>query len=356
MPAVRTELESLNAALGRGPASLLLWLAEHGGKFGPAGASHIHNDENAVREWRRSLEAAGKLRTELDKGKGYSYELLVDLTDPTICVALEQWQQECKEEAAAEAARREAQAKRDAEYQAAWEAKRQKKRDYRDRYLRKKFGTCPECGAALIQRTRHSDGHAFVGCTSWPECTFAAPTPEQITEAHEARIRAIEEAKRECTEQAEALREKYGSCERCGSPMRFIQGKRGPFLGCTGYPQCRFTVTVRPQAQPEGSPVQPVQNGNGGALELLRATLGGVAADMLVGIASIGGHVRWTPETAESLEETKPALIKLQEAGLIRMNRLEPGCAVDIVGQEDLSMLTAAIEELQRERAEAAQS
>ena len=28
-------------------------------------------------------------------------------------------------------------------------------------------------------------------------------------------------------------------CEKCGKPMAVRRSKRGMFLGCTGYPQCR---------------------------------------------------------------------------------------------------------------------
>ena len=30
-------------------------------------------------------------------------------------------------------------------------------------------------------------------------------------------------------------------CPRCGSPLRTIKGKRGKFVGCTSYPECRYT-------------------------------------------------------------------------------------------------------------------
>jgi len=33
-------------------------------------------------------------------------------------------------------------------------------------------------------------------------------------------------------------------CEKCGKPMAVRQGRRGPFLGCTGYPKCRGTAQV----------------------------------------------------------------------------------------------------------------
>jgi DNA topoisomerase-1 len=33
-------------------------------------------------------------------------------------------------------------------------------------------------------------------------------------------------------------------CEKCGKPMALRQGRRGPFLGCTGYPKCRGTAPI----------------------------------------------------------------------------------------------------------------
>jgi restriction system protein len=30
-------------------------------------------------------------------------------------------------------------------------------------------------------------------------------------------------------------------CAKCGMPLREVQGRRGRFLGCTGYPVCRYT-------------------------------------------------------------------------------------------------------------------
>ena len=33
-------------------------------------------------------------------------------------------------------------------------------------------------------------------------------------------------------------------CEKCGSPMTVKRGPRGPFLGCSAYPRCRSTKPV----------------------------------------------------------------------------------------------------------------
>ncbi len=36
-----------------------------------------------------------------------------------------------------------------------------------------------------------------------------------------------------------------GVCPRCGSPLRTIKGPRGKFMGCTSYPQCRYTTALQ---------------------------------------------------------------------------------------------------------------
>lgn len=40
-------------------------------------------------------------------------------------------------------------------------------------------------------------------------------------------------------------------CQACGCIMRIRQGKYGNFYGCTGYPQCRNTLTIRDGALQE---------------------------------------------------------------------------------------------------------
>ena len=37
---------------------------------------------------------------------------------------------------------------------------------------------------------------------------------------------------------------KNGTCIKCGSPMVLRAGKRGEFLGCSGFPKCRFTKNI----------------------------------------------------------------------------------------------------------------
>jgi DNA topoisomerase-1 len=46
-------------------------------------------------------------------------------------------------------------------------------------------------------------------------------------------------------------------CEKCGKPMVIREGRRGPFLACTGYPKCRNAKDV----DANGNPVKPLETG-----------------------------------------------------------------------------------------------
>lgn len=47
------------------------------------------------------------------------------------------------------------------------------------------------------------------------------------------------------------------TCEKCNSPMVLRQGPRGAFLGCSAYPKCKNIVDV----DAEGKPVKPIETG-----------------------------------------------------------------------------------------------
>ena len=48
------------------------------------------------------------------------------------------------------------------------------------------------------------------------------------------------------------------TCEKCGKPMVIREGRRGPFLACTGYPKCRNAKDV----DADGNPVKPIDIGH----------------------------------------------------------------------------------------------
>jgi DNA topoisomerase-1 len=94
--------------------------------------------------------------------------------------------------------------------------------------------TCPECeiGELVVREGKFGE---FVGCSRYPECSY------------------IKDKK---TSSAVPIGE---DCPQCGKPLVQREGRRGPFVGCSGYPKCRY---LRDNA----APVSPAPgDGNGGA-------------------------------------------------------------------------------------------
>jgi len=84
---------------------------------------------------------------------------------------------------------------------------------------------CPQCGRPLV--TRQSRRGPFVGCSGYPECRYIK----------NARVAANEDGS---GSPAEANTEDLGVCPECGKPLARRSGRRGAFVGCTGFPGCRY--------------------------------------------------------------------------------------------------------------------
>ena len=82
---------------------------------------------------------------------------------------------------------------------------------------------CEKCGAKMIIRWGRR-GH-FLACPNYPKCRN---TKEYNTDT-EGNIQVVKPAETEI------------NCEKCGRPMIIRTGKRGRFLACSGYPECRNT-------------------------------------------------------------------------------------------------------------------
>jgi DNA topoisomerase-1 len=65
----------------------------------------------------------------------------------------------------------------------------------------------------------------FIACTGYPECK----NTKSMAEAGGA---DYERPKAEVIEEA---------CPECGKPLAIRSGRKGRFVGCTGYPRCRYT-------------------------------------------------------------------------------------------------------------------
>jgi len=59
------------------------------------------------------------------------------------------------------------------------------------------------------------------------------------------------------------LNEVVYRCEKCGEPMELKMGPRGPFLGCSAYPKCKSTLSIKKAEQKR----QEAQADAGGAPE-----------------------------------------------------------------------------------------
>src|SRR5581483_11637754 len=120
---------------------------------------------------------------------------------------------------------------------------------------------CEKCGSPMI--LRDSKRGPFLGCSSFPKCRatkqVAKLTGEDLKLA-EALIPALKEGSAKANELVAKLtggvmptpggNGKAGpvptdiDCDECGKPMVIREGRRGKFLGCSGYPKCKNTGEI----------------------------------------------------------------------------------------------------------------
>ncbi len=93
---------------------------------------------------------------------------------------------------------------------------------------------CPRCGKPLVQRQGRRG--PFVGCTGYPRCRYIRDVSAEAPE--EATVAAVPGV-------SPAAAEELGTCPECGRPLARKQSRRGPFVGCSGYPECRY---IQPRA------------------------------------------------------------------------------------------------------------
>ncbi|MDP9172682.1 MAG: topoisomerase DNA-binding C4 zinc finger domain-containing protein [Planctomycetota bacterium] len=119
---------------------------------------------------------------------------------------------------------------------------------------------CEKCGSAMI--LRDSKRGPFLGCSSFPKCRAtrqAAKLTGEDAKIVEALIPALKEGGAKGAELVAKLtgivmppagtngKAKITTdidCDECGKPMIIREGRRGKFLGCSGYPKCKNTAEV----------------------------------------------------------------------------------------------------------------
>lgn len=102
----------------------------------------------------------------------------------------------------------------------------------RDSETRLEGLTCPEDGADLV--IKFGKAGAFVGCTNYPECDFTA----NFHRDEQGGI-ILEEGNGGKSAAPEAT---DIPCPLCRAPLLVRSGRRGEFLGCSRYPDCKGTL------------------------------------------------------------------------------------------------------------------
>ena len=120
---------------------------------------------------------------------------------------------------------------------------------------------CEKCGGDMVLR----DGKRgpWLGCASFPKCRNIRAM-KKLEGDELKRVEALLPALKQGSEEAQAMVARIVGeggtitagngtpqkimtdidCDECGKPMMVRTGKRGKFLGCSGYPKCRNTAEV----------------------------------------------------------------------------------------------------------------
>lgn len=85
---------------------------------------------------------------------------------------------------------------------------------------------CPKCNKANLL-IRFGKSGPFLGCSAFPDCKFTS------------NFERLEDGSIKITtpQEPQTLEEK---CPKCGKQLRQLVGKYGPFISCSGYPDCTY--------------------------------------------------------------------------------------------------------------------
>lgn len=92
---------------------------------------------------------------------------------------------------------------------------------------------CPKCSGALVVKSGRNG--LFAACSKYPDCKYTAA----IAMNDDGSL-GVTEAKTDAG---------GAECEKCGKPMVMKRGPRGPFLACSGYPDCKNAKSLKSAAK-----------------------------------------------------------------------------------------------------------
>jgi DNA topoisomerase-1 len=105
---------------------------------------------------------------------------------------------------------------------------------------------CEKCGRAMVIKWGRFG--KFLACSGYPECKSTKELPGNGDGAPEAGGSA----------DGDTVAGEERACENCGKPMVLKRGRFGPFLACSGYPECRTVVKVAKAAAAPPEPTDQV--------------------------------------------------------------------------------------------------
>jgi len=111
--------------------------------------------------------------------------------------------------------------------------------------------SCPQCNSTLHIKIG-KNGH-YLACSGYPNCKYT----RNYNRDEKGNIHLVEPAENTVSDKR---------CEKCGQPMLMKQGKFGSFLACSGYPECKNTLSVNPEHTHQNTGVNCPEKGCTGTL------------------------------------------------------------------------------------------
>jgi DNA topoisomerase I len=217
---------------------------------------------------------------------------------------------------------------------------------------------CPLCGKVLQER--FSRFGKFFGCSGYPECKYIKKRTATGAEGEPVVKEPPKETDVKCPTCGKAMLERTGKrgpflacsgypeckttmnldatgkavlasrptehvCGKCGSPMVLREGPRGPFLGCSAYPKCKNIVDV----DASGNPVKPIETGVacekcGKPMHVKRGPRGPFLG--CSGYPSCRSTKPMSPELKEKLKDQLPAPLPKKELPQVEIADTCPEC------------------------------
>ncbi|HXV77363.1 MAG TPA: type I DNA topoisomerase [Candidatus Polarisedimenticolaceae bacterium] len=116
--------------------------------------------------------------------------------------------------------------------------------------------TCEKCGKPMVLKWGRFG--RFLACSGYPDCKNTRDPGGDVAAGNGNEPPVLRSAAKTAKVKAEPspIEAEAPPCESCGKPMVLRRGRFGPFLACSGYPECKTTrkITKNADGQAEAKP------------------------------------------------------------------------------------------------------